>query len=247
MLRRGSGKGERPVAKGEETTREPEDVPASAEWKLGGDLGRRYAAVSGDRNPIHMHALTAKPLGFPAAIAHGMWTKARCLAALESRLPRLLHRRGPLPQADPAARQGRVRQQRERQGPDRLLRPRRQEAHPPPRREHQVTTATDKTVADRSMGFGLKALNRLAGSDLLDKVKLRKPIESLVYKGSKNGFRAATAAGRTFKARPAARQTRPPEDRQIERALRRQPRRRAADVPGGAAARSPRRRSAPPR
>jgi acyl dehydratase len=59
----------------------------SAEWRLGGDLGRRYAAVSGDRNPIHMHSLTAKPLGFPAAIAHGMWTKARCLAALESRLP----------------------------------------------------------------------------------------------------------------------------------------------------------------
>lgn len=59
----------------------------SAEWRLGGDLGRRYAAVSGDRNPIHMHALTAKPLGFPSAIAHGMWTKARCLAALEGRLP----------------------------------------------------------------------------------------------------------------------------------------------------------------
>jgi acyl dehydratase len=87
MLRRGSGKGERPVAKGEETAREPQNAPASAEWKLGGDLGRRYAAVSGDRNPIHMHSLTAKPLGFPAAIAHGMWTKARCLAALESRLP----------------------------------------------------------------------------------------------------------------------------------------------------------------
>ena len=34
-----------------------------------------------------MHSLTAKPLGFPAAIAHGMWTKARCLAALEGRLP----------------------------------------------------------------------------------------------------------------------------------------------------------------
>jgi acyl dehydratase len=87
MLRRGSGKGERPVAKGEETTPEPEDLPASAEWRLGGDLGRRYAAVSGDRNPIHMHSLTAKPLGFPAAIAHGMWTKARALAALEARLP----------------------------------------------------------------------------------------------------------------------------------------------------------------
>ena len=64
-----------------------EDVGASAEWRLGGDLGRRYASVSGDRNPIHMHSLTAKPLGFPGAIAHGMWTKARCLAALDSRLP----------------------------------------------------------------------------------------------------------------------------------------------------------------
>jgi MaoC like domain len=59
---------------------------AGAEWRLGGDLGRRYAAVSGDRNPIHMHSLTAKPLGFSRAIAHGMWTKARCLAALESKL-----------------------------------------------------------------------------------------------------------------------------------------------------------------
>jgi len=59
----------------------------SAQWRLGGDLGRRYAAVSGDRNPIHMHSLSARPLGFPGAIAHGMWTKARCLAALEGRLP----------------------------------------------------------------------------------------------------------------------------------------------------------------
>jgi acyl dehydratase len=64
-----------------------EEVGASAEWKLDGGLGRRYASVSGDRNPIHMHSLTAKPLGFPGAIAHGMWTKARCLAALDSRLP----------------------------------------------------------------------------------------------------------------------------------------------------------------
>ncbi len=62
-------------------------MTTNAEWLLGGDLGRRYAAVSGDRNPIHVHSLTAKPLGFPGAIAHGMWTKARCLAALESRLP----------------------------------------------------------------------------------------------------------------------------------------------------------------
>ena len=49
--------------------------------------GRRYAAVSGDHNPIHLYPLTAKALGFPRQIAHGMWTKARGLAALENRLP----------------------------------------------------------------------------------------------------------------------------------------------------------------
>jgi acyl dehydratase len=85
MLRR--GKGDESAKAAAAFPPLPDTVPASAEWKLGGDLGRRYAAVSGDRNPIHMHALTAKPLGFPAAIAHGMWTKARCLAALESRTP----------------------------------------------------------------------------------------------------------------------------------------------------------------
>jgi acyl dehydratase len=86
MLRRGKpGEGENDGARVFETL--PTELPASAEWKLGGDLGRRYGAVSGDRNPIHMHSLTAKPLGFPAAIAHGMWTKARALAQIESRLP----------------------------------------------------------------------------------------------------------------------------------------------------------------
>ncbi len=95
MLRRGKGDSNAvvPGMRGEVRSSEESfttlsaDTPASATWKLGGDLGRRYAAVSGDRNPIHMHSLTAKPLGFPAAIAHGMWTKARCLAALDSRLP----------------------------------------------------------------------------------------------------------------------------------------------------------------
>jgi acyl dehydratase len=62
-------------------------LPAAAEWKLDAGLGRRYGAVSGDRNPIHMSEWTAKPLGFPKAIAHGMWTKARALAALEAETP----------------------------------------------------------------------------------------------------------------------------------------------------------------
>ena len=42
--------------------------------------------MSGDYNPIHIHPLSARLFGFPSAIAHGMWTKARCLAALEPRL-----------------------------------------------------------------------------------------------------------------------------------------------------------------
>jgi acyl dehydratase len=56
-------------------------LPAVAEWRLTADLGRRYGAASGDRNPIHLHPLTARLFGFPRAIAHGMWTVARCLAA----------------------------------------------------------------------------------------------------------------------------------------------------------------------
>jgi MaoC like domain len=58
-----------------------------AVWRVPGDAGRRYAAVSGDRNPIHLHPATAKLFGQPGPIAHGMWLKARCLAALEGRVP----------------------------------------------------------------------------------------------------------------------------------------------------------------
>lgn len=59
--------------------------PVSARWRLPADLGRRYAAVSGDVNPIHLHPLTARALGFQRAIAHGMWASARVLAALGPR------------------------------------------------------------------------------------------------------------------------------------------------------------------
>lgn len=83
MLRRGTS----PDTPFRNTADAGSPLEAGAEWRLPGDLGRRYASVSGDRNPIHMHSLTAKPLGFPQAIAHGMWTKARCLAALQARLP----------------------------------------------------------------------------------------------------------------------------------------------------------------
>ncbi|HEY7892784.1 MAG TPA: acyl-CoA dehydrogenase family protein [Solirubrobacteraceae bacterium] len=57
-----------------------------------------------------------------------------------------------------------------------------------------------KGIAERSMGMGLRALNRLAGSDALDRVGARKPMERVLYKATKNGFRSATAASRAFKA-----------------------------------------------
>jgi hypothetical protein len=84
MLRRGGGTGEQEPGRRRSGAQPPE---GGAEWRLPGDLGRRYASVSGDRNPIHLSGPTAKLLGFPRAIAHGMWTKARSLAALENRLP----------------------------------------------------------------------------------------------------------------------------------------------------------------
>jgi acyl dehydratase len=82
-LRRGGGSGERERERSER--REPPEPTAI--WVAPDDIGRRYGEVSGDRNPIHLHKLTAKIFGYPRAIAHGMWTKARCLAAFEGRLP----------------------------------------------------------------------------------------------------------------------------------------------------------------
>lgn len=51
------------------------------------------------------------------------------------------------------------------------------------------------SLADRSMGLGLKAINGLAGLDAIDRAGLREPLQCLVYQGSKSGFRTATAAG----------------------------------------------------
>ncbi len=83
------------LRRGVSTTDEPpaddggprEIPPGRVTWRLAGDLGRRYASVSGDHNPIHLYPLTAKALGFKRQIAHGMWSLARCVAAVENRLP----------------------------------------------------------------------------------------------------------------------------------------------------------------
>lgn len=78
-LRRGSGSTEasRPAA-----APALPDRPAAGLIRVPEGQGRAYAAVAGDVNPIHLHALTAKAMGFPRAIAHGMWTCARAVSAL---------------------------------------------------------------------------------------------------------------------------------------------------------------------
>lgn len=78
-LSRGGGTPDAP--RGDAPPALPEGA-AVARWRLPDDLGRSYAGVSGDVNPIHLYALTAKGMGFPRQIAHGMWTYARTLASL---------------------------------------------------------------------------------------------------------------------------------------------------------------------
>ncbi|HEY6549593.1 MAG TPA: acyl-CoA dehydrogenase family protein [Solirubrobacterales bacterium] len=63
-----------------------------------------------------------------------------------------------------------------------------------------MTVTEEKGMAERSMGLGLRWLNKLAGSDLLDRIRIRKQVERALFNTTKNGFRSATAAGRTFKA-----------------------------------------------
>lgn len=60
---------------------------ALAHWQVPADIGRRFARIAGDYNPIHMYAATARLFGFPRAIAHGLWNKGRALVELGPRLP----------------------------------------------------------------------------------------------------------------------------------------------------------------
>ncbi|WP_010524589.1 MaoC/PaaZ C-terminal domain-containing protein [Nesterenkonia sp. F] len=71
---------------GEAVRRSGGDValpPRTATWTFGADAGRSWAAVSGDCNPIHLSAVSAKALGMPSAIAHGMHAAAEMLEGRE--------------------------------------------------------------------------------------------------------------------------------------------------------------------
>jgi len=72
------------IASGEPRPRVEWPIPSSRahirEVRIGGDIGRRYGSVSGDRNPIHINTIGARAFGFKRPIAHGMWMLANCLA-----------------------------------------------------------------------------------------------------------------------------------------------------------------------
>ncbi|NND67725.1 MAG: acyl dehydratase [Halioglobus sp.] len=79
MLIRKGGSGEK---KAKEAAAAPPEFSQSVQWQLPADMGRRYAAASGDYNPIHLYPITAKLMGFKRQIMHGMWSKSRCVAEL---------------------------------------------------------------------------------------------------------------------------------------------------------------------
>jgi alkylation response protein AidB-like acyl-CoA dehydrogenase len=54
--------------------------------------------------------------------------------------------------------------------------------------------------AERGMGLGLRALNRVAGSQLIDRMGARKGLERAIFRGTRGGFRAVGAASRAFTA-----------------------------------------------
>ena len=66
-----------------DTTDASAAMPALASWPVAPDDGRRYAALSGDWNPIHLWPWSARLMGMGRPIIHGMHTLAHACAALE--------------------------------------------------------------------------------------------------------------------------------------------------------------------
>ncbi|GAB4187588.1 MAG: MaoC/PaaZ C-terminal domain-containing protein [Wenzhouxiangellaceae bacterium] len=66
--------------------REPPPTPAYepfASLVMPADVGRRYARVSGDYNPIHLRRWLARRFGFRQPIAHGMYSLMRVVSVIE--------------------------------------------------------------------------------------------------------------------------------------------------------------------
>jgi alkylation response protein AidB-like acyl-CoA dehydrogenase len=60
--------------------------------------------------------------------------------------------------------------------------------------------ASPPSIAERGMAVGLRALNRMASSGTIDRLKLRDPVTNLIHGATKTGARTAATAGRTFAA-----------------------------------------------
>jgi len=84
FVRRKSPEAAAPSSAGKAPAPTADELPVrqALDLSLPADQGRRYAAVSGDYNPIHLYPWTARLLGFSRPIIHGMWSLARCVAAM---------------------------------------------------------------------------------------------------------------------------------------------------------------------
>ena len=93
---------------GPKPEKKPDEVPPPPlrQLKITQSTISKYAAVSGDRNPIHISSLGAKAFGFPSTIAHGMWSAATILQVIEGKLPDAVHLRGQVREADPDSVEG---------------------------------------------------------------------------------------------------------------------------------------------
>ena len=70
-----------------EPPKQPKLPPPNTILRISPGRIRQYAAVGGDRNPIHTSRVGAKLFGFPTVIAHGMFSAAAVLANIEGQLP----------------------------------------------------------------------------------------------------------------------------------------------------------------
>ena len=86
LLARRQGKGAQAARTARATLRAPRPpagvVPQKVGFAASHRSARRYGFVSGDLNPIHLADFSARWYGFDRAVAHGMWSMARSLAAL---------------------------------------------------------------------------------------------------------------------------------------------------------------------
>ncbi|MBJ9985097.1 acyl-CoA dehydrogenase family protein [Acinetobacter sp. S40] len=70
-------------------------------------------------------------------------------------------------------------------------------------------------MVNKAQGFGLSLLTKMASSDLLDQLKLRKFVEKSLYQGSKTGFKALTHTQKAFKPQNIDRQRLPSQQKNL--------------------------------